>query len=177
MDLRVGNISEELSFAGRNRQRIKSDLIDFYSERSFTHALTLCWNGDVRSSRTRRKVSVELARQNIGAFLAGVDRRLLGTRFHKRPDLRTDAVFFIEHADRNLHAHGLIRVRPGRLLDFHRLFPGERGGQWNEIVPSGSYRLELIGDVRVAAGYALKEQHPGSDERLTVWADEFHPRP
>lgn len=169
----MGNIADELSFAGRNRQRFKSDLIEFYAKQGFTHVLTLCWNADVRDPRTRRKVSLDTARADVRALLAGVDRRLLGTRFHKKFDQRTRAAFFFEHADRNLHAHGLVRVQRDRLLDFHRLFPAERGGCWNDIVPSGSYRLEMIDDVRTTVGYLLKEQHLATDPRMTVWADEF----
>jgi len=118
-------------------------------------------------------MSVERARQDVGALLARVDRRLLGTRFHKKPDQRTTGVFFFEHVERNLHAHGLIRVPPARLLDFHRLFPSERGGPWNDIVPAGSYRLEIIDDLRTTVGYVLKEQHLATDERMTVWAEDF----
>jgi hypothetical protein len=87
--------------------------------------------------------------------------------------MRTKAVFFFEHPDSNLHAHGLIRVRRDQLLKLHRLFPNERGGPWNRLVPSGSYRLEMIDDVATTVGYLVKEQHLGADDRLTVWADEF----
>jgi hypothetical protein len=169
----MGNIADDLSFAGRNRERFKDGLTGFYAKMPFTHALTLCWNADVRPQPTSSKMSVERARQDIGALLARVDRKLLGTRFHKKRDRRTTGVFFFEHADRNLHAHGLIRVQPNRLLDFHRLFPNERGGLWNDLVPAGSYRLEIIDDVRTTVGYVLKEQHLATDERMTVWAEDF----
>jgi len=157
--------------------RHKSALIGFYAKQGFTHVLTLCWNADVRAPRTRRKVSLEQARRDVGAMLAGVDRRLVGTKFNRKPDRRTRAVFFFEHVDSNIHAHGLLRVERDRLLSFHRLFPHSRGGCWNKVVPSGSYRLEILDDVRTTVGYLLKEQHLASDTRMTLWADEFHARP
>jgi hypothetical protein len=170
----VTGVVDEPNFSERNLRRYKSDLIEFYAKQRFTHVLTLCWNADVRDPRTRRKVSLEQARRDVGAMLARVDRRLVGTKFNRMSDRRTRAVFFFEHPDRNLHAHGLIHVRRDRLLDLHRLFPHSRGGCWNKIVPSGSYRLEILDDVRTTVGYLLKEQHLATDTRMTLWADEFH---
>ena len=167
----MGNISEEPSFYAENRQRFKDGLIQFHANRQYTHVLTLCWNAD---AGRRQKIGLQHARRDIGDLLARIDRRLLGTRFHKNRDQRTEAVFFLEHAATNIHAHALIRVRPGRLLDFHRLFRGQRGGVWNRIVPAGTYRLEILDDVRTTAAYCLKEQHLATDDRMTVWADEFY---
>jgi hypothetical protein len=171
----MGNISKNLGFVGANRKRFNDELVGFYSKMAFTHALTLAWNADVRPRPTAPRLSIERARRDIGALLAHVDRRLLGTRFHKKPDQRTSGVFFFEHVDRNLHAHALIRVQPSRLLDFHHLFPNDRGGTWNDIVPSGSYSLQIITDDWGAAGYAVKDQFLGADERMTLWAEDFFP--
>lgn len=55
------------------------------------------------------------------------------------------------------------------------MFPGERGGVWNDIVPPGSYTLRIIDDYATAAGYVLKEQHMSSEDRRTVWSTEFSP--
>jgi hypothetical protein len=169
----MGNIPDHLNFASINRERYKRDLIGFYAKMPFTHVITLCWNPDTRSLPASQKLTLDRAKADIGALLARVDRRLLGTRFNRKTDQRTTGVFFFEHANRNLHAHGLVRAQPGRLLDFHRLFRGERGGPWNDVVPAGSYHLKIIDDVRTTLGYVLKEQHLASDERLTVWAEEF----
>lgn len=57
------------------------------------------------------------------------------------------------------------------------LFVGKRTGIWNEIVPSGSIDLapfNLIGSNDEITGYLLKGQHPRSDDRDILWADEFH---
>src|ERR1039458_439301 len=104
----MGNISDELSFTGRHREKFKQDLISFYSKMPFTHALTLSWNADVRPRPASSKLGIERARRDVGALLARVDRRLLGTRFHKKPVQRTTGVFFVEHPESNLHAHALI---------------------------------------------------------------------
>lgn len=171
----MSNISDDLNYAARNGAKAKDELIRFYARQGFSHVLTLCWNTDFLAARAGLRGRLELARQDIRELMARVDRRLLGTRFHTKPrDQRTAGVFFFEHVDRNLHAHGLIRVKADRLLGLHRLFPDERGGLWNHVVPAGSYRLEMIDDVATTVGYLLKEQHIGADDRTTVWADEFY---
>ena len=81
-----------------------------------------------------------------------VDENLLGRHFYKLPsEARSFALFAFEGERAQVHAHALWRVpptRPGtnRLLRFHKLFPHERGGLWNDIVPSGSYKLRIISD-------------------------------
>lgn len=181
-DISRGNIANDLSFVGSNRERFKDELIRFYAKQGFTRVLNLFWNadaGDPRAAHTKQKikgrnVSIERARQDIGALLARIDGKLLHRNFHEEPkEKRTKAVFFIEHVGSNLHAHGLIRVQRDQLLKLHRLFPSERGGPWNRLVPSGSYRLEMIDDVVTTVGYLVKEQHLGADDRMIVWADEF----
>ena len=156
-----------------NTTKYKNELVGFYAQMKFTHALTLSWNSD---SGVARFVSAGEARADIGKLLARVDRRLLGTRFHKKPLDRTRAVFFLEHVGRNIHAHGMLKIKKDNLLQFHKLFQNERGGEWNNIVRSGTYKLNIITDEFVTAGYLLKEQHVNSDASTTVWWDEFIPR-
>ena len=168
----MSNIAHESTFAVRERARFKNELIRFYAQQNFSHVLTLAWNSPAGRKATRRSVGLGQARSDVAHLLARIDRRLHGSRFHKCPD-RTRAVFFFEGVGENLHAHGLMKVDCTRLLPLHRLFPGERGGVWNDVVVAGSYKLEMIDDVRTTCAYLLKEQHLQSDERTTLWSDEF----
>lgn len=168
----MSNIAQESTFAGRERDRFKNELVRFYSRQNFSHVLTLAWNSTLGREASRRSVGLAQARSDVAHLLARIDRRLHGPRFHICPD-RIRAVFFFEGVGENLHAHGLLKVDSARLLSLHRLFPGERGGIWNDVVAAGSYKLEMIDDARTTCAYLLKEQHLNSDDRTTLWSDEF----
>jgi hypothetical protein len=147
MTERSGNTSVKPSFS----EQWKKAMIGHYRDLGFTHALTLSWN---------RSVSLERAKFNLKLAHGIVDERLLGQRYNKKPhDQRTLAVFVFEGLELggHVHAHSLWRIRKREhLIPFARLFPDQRGGFWNEIVPSGSYDLDLIDDPDAFAGYALK---------------------
>ncbi len=147
------------------RQRWKQAMQEHYRDMGFSHALTLSWNN---------ATPLPAAREHLRLLHAKVDRMRLGPRFHKKPRAeRSQAVFVFEGIGSFLHVHSLWRVRLVDMLSFNHLFPGNRGGVWNRIVESGSYDLDLVDDALVCAGYALKGQHPWSDDREVLWSDEF----
>ena len=150
--------------------------------------MTLAWN---------RPVGRERARKDLSALLARIDAEMLGPRFNKKPkEQRCHAVFVFEgfgfdHA----HVHCALRAPQNRWFDLGKLFAdgkslkrmkrpkkpsqftGKMIGIWNEIVPTGSIDVapfNMIGSNDEITGYLLKGQHPWSDDRDIVWADEFH---
>jgi hypothetical protein len=163
------NISDQASFASLYQKRHKQAWIEHFHNLGFNVALTLSWNG----SRP-----LDIAKSHLRTVNRNVDHTLLGCRFNLKPKAeRAFAVFVFEGLGPcgHLHAHSLWRLRkPKHLLKFARLFPGERGGSWNRIVRSGSYKLDLVDDPVVFAGYALKAQHIWSDDREMIWSDEFY---
>lgn len=165
----VGNISDRPSFVTIHSDRWKRAWVEHFRDLRFTHALTLAWN---------RSRPFEEAVKDLKAIHTRVDRNLLGRRFSTLPVAdRTLAVFVFEQiARRNrIHVHSLWRLRnSAHLLPFARLFPGERGGIWNEIAKAGSYKLALADDWSTFAGYALKDQHMLSDAREIVWSGDFY---
>lgn len=166
------NIRDELSFVGRNRTAFKNAHTSFCAALRFTHVLTLSWNRDTR---------LEHAQGDLRRLHGRVDETLLGRSFYKLPsDARSLAMFAFEGDRRSVHAHALWRVPPtplgtNRLLRFHRMFPDERGGVWNDIVPTGSYKLRIIDDYATATSYVLKEQHMNSDDQRVIWSTDFAP--
>lgn len=168
----MANVQTELSFAGAHRGKYREELNRFYANIGFTHALTVSWNRGA-GTRFAGSVGVEQARADLKSLHARVDRKLVGKQFHKLADQRTLAVFMLEGVGRNLHCHSLWRLKASQVLPFARLFPDERGGIWNGLVPSGSYKLDIIDDARTVSGYVLKEQHMMSDDRTVLWSDEF----
>lgn len=152
-------------------RKLKEAWKDFIEERRFQMAITMSWN---------RSVSLERARKDIGGILRRIDRKILGSNFHRFPrNARTDAVFVFEGMGfDHVHAHSAWRAPEGRWVDLGKLFPASRGGIWNDVVDSGSYKVEAMypdGRNDEIVGYLLKGQHPNSDAFEMVWADEFHP--
>jgi hypothetical protein len=166
----MSNLEDNLSFVGRNRRAFKEAHARLCEAVGYTHVLTLAWNRDTRPAAARSDLR-ELHRR--------VDETLLGRRFYKVPsEDRSLAMFAFEKIDFNLHVHALWRVpegRPGanRLMRFHKMFPDERGGVWNQIVTSGTYKLRIIKDHAEAAGYVMKEQHMDADDQTIVWSSDF----
>lgn len=151
------------------QSRWKDALIDLIALQGFTHAITLTWN---------RSVSLDRARYDLKNLHHRVDRRLLGARFHRKPEHeRTKAIFVFEKIDTNLHVHSMWRLTRQTYIQFNKLFPSEGAGLWNDIVPSGTYAVDIdnnIGADRAFAGYMLKGQHRFSDDREIIFSSEFH---
>jgi len=153
-----------------HQRRWKADLVDWLHDFGFTHAVTLSWN---------RTVTMGRARADIGHLLRRCDRALIGPKFNKMPSgERTQAVFAFEGTGHDhYHVHSLWRAPQRKWFELGKLFGVERGGIWNDIVETGSSAVDPIHHGRndEIFGYVLKEQHRFSDDRLLVWADEFHP--
>lgn len=148
----------------------KAAMMDWLDTFRFTHAITLVWNRSVGSDR---------ARADLRDLMHRVDRRLLGSKFHKVPSrYRTTAVFFFEgYGHHNVHVHSLWKAPQQKWFSLGKMFPRKRGGIWNAVVGSGSYDVEAcswLGGNAAITGYAIKQQHRFSDPALMVWADEFH---
>lgn len=161
------NIQEAPSFTAANGERWKRAMVEHLCGLKFDFALTLSWN---------RSLPLAAATSDLRLIHGMVDQRLLGPRYHRKPkDQRTLAVFAYEGlgAGGHLHAHSLWRVRREHVWPFCRLFTGNRGGAWNDIVPSGSYALAVNSDPAASAGYLLKGQHMGSEPYEVVWSHEF----
>lgn len=147
------------------RERWKQEMQEHFRDQGFSHALTLSWNTDV---------PLPVARGHLRLLHTKVDRTLLGARFNKKPMAeRSKAVFVFESIGSHIHVHSLWRVRFSHMLTFNKLFPKNRGGLWNRIVSSGSYELAFADDGLVFAGYALKGQHPWSDDQEIIWSHDF----
>lgn len=131
------------------------------------YAITLAWNSNV---------SLRLAKEHLRKLLGRVDAAFLGRRFYRHPaNERAQAMFVFEKIETNIHVHGLWRLPSFEKIKLLvSLFPGERGGLWNEVVPSGSYCLTRIDDHHEAVNYMMKGQHMRSDDREMVWSDEWH---
>ena len=84
-------------------------------------------------------------------------------------------MFFFEHVESNLHAHGLIEVQPDRLDTFTGLFAETSSDIWSSVCASGTCWLDGLREPRAAAYYNTKEQTPLSDPLTTLWLDEFFP--
>lgn len=147
------------------QRRWKDGMVGMVCAQGYTAALTLAWNRDL---------SVQSATNDLKALHALIDRAFLGCRFHKKPTGdRTKAVFVFESIGSHIHVHSQWAVTPARMSTFFGWFPGNRAGLWNRLVPSGSYKLDLISNRTAFANYMLKGQHMGSDPHEIVWSDHL----
>jgi hypothetical protein len=160
------NIVDGPGFSGARCDVWKVSVVQHLLDLRFTHALTLAWN---------RKLTLDSAKADLARLHRRVDHELLGGRYHRKPvEVRTLAVFVFEQIKTHIHVHSLWRIQSRQhLIPFARLFPKERGGVWNNIVPSGSYKLAINDDPVNSILYALKDQHPNSDAGEIVWSRDF----
>lgn len=90
----------------------------------------------------------------IGEFLARIDRALLGRRWSQLPHSdRSDGVFFIEHTDTNIHAHGLVRFPQARTLDLDALTKEK----WIRLTEAGDTDFQALYDAEHCLEYCTKE--------------------
>lgn len=154
-----------------NQGRLKAATAKWIDSLQWHMAITIVWN---------RAVGMDRAREDLKDLLARVDCELVGSHYPKlRSDKRTEAVFAFEGLDcDHVHVHSLWKAPKDRWFDLGKLFHGQRGGTWNEIVQSGSYDVAACnwtGGNDEIVGYMLKQQHRFSDPHLMVWASDFHP--
>jgi hypothetical protein len=154
------------------QQAWKRSFMDFVDREAFTHAITLSWNC---------RATIDRARQDLRHFHRRVDRKLLGSRCERYPVEKRSRAFFVFEGVRtgNVHVHSVWRCPPGKLLPFCQLFPSQRGGLWNSVVPSGSYAAaftNVAGCNEEIVGYLLKGQHKCSESAEMLWSDEFLPQ-
>lgn len=160
----------DLVTAVPENERWKRAFVEVVQSERYTHAITLVWN---------RSATVERMRDDLRRFHRMVDRSIWGSRCERYPaEKRSRAVFVVEDVDHHPHVHSLWRCPPGKLIEFNKLFPDRRGGLWNDLIRSGTYKVDLVthharNDEFV--GYLLKRQHRNSDSGEIIWSDEFLP--
>jgi hypothetical protein len=153
-----------------SQPRLKAATVEWLDTFRWNMAATLVWN---------RSVGMERARQDLKDLVARVDRKLIGSHFHKlRSDKRTQAFFVFEGLGHDhVHVHSLWKAPKDRWWELGKMFFGQRGGVWNDVVETGSYDVEACnwnGSNNEIIGYVLKQQHRFSDPRQMVWASDFH---
>jgi hypothetical protein len=147
----------------------KTAWLSFIQQQHPTHYVTLSWN---------RKVSLPRMRRDLRNLMHKVDRRLLGSRFHKYPkEARTRAWFMIEGLDiYHAHVHAAWIFPKRTLRDYLRVNRLFAQGVWQEIVPSGSHKLDMDaykGFKDTAQGYCFKGLNPFSDPEMLMCSDDF----
>lgn len=148
----------------------KPAMMDWLDQMRFTHAITLSWN---------RGVGMVRARADLRDLMHRVDRSLFGSNFNRVPsEHRTRVVFAFEGTSYDhVHVHSIWRAPQQKWFSLGKMFPRIRGGVWNEVVETGSYKVEAcnwFGRNAEITGYVLKEQHRFSEPDTMVWASEFH---
>ena len=161
----MGNYSDEISYEARFNAQRREHYASWLNDSSFNVAMTLNYNG---------AVSLGGAGGRIRTLFRDVDRVLLGSRFNKYKDARTEGLFFFEHVNSNIHAHGLLRVDPRRLERFAELFPEDGRGLWSSVWHAGTQFTRPAHDPAGFAHYITKEQFASSASETMVILSSFY---
>jgi hypothetical protein len=180
-----GNYAGRESFKSlfnRTRRQVFARWLD---DPTLTVAMTLNFNprpfrnpkvaGDGAIPVFNAPITLKNAKQAIGRCFAKVDRNLLGRQFTRDRARRITGVFVFEHAHSNLHAHGLLRVRPDRIAEFAQMFPPTQRGIWTEVWVSGSQWTTFAHDPGGFADYFAKEQRASSAPDAMFFLEDFFP--
>lgn len=178
-----GNYADQESFESRFNRTCRSAYAEWLDDPTLNVAMTLNFNPrsfrmDVDEQATsvfNSPITLKNAKRAIGQCFAKVDRKLLGRQFTRDRDQRITGVFAFEHAHSNLHAHGLLRVRPDRMAEFEQMFPRTQRGLWTEVWPSGSQWTTLARDPGGFAHYFTKEQRASSAPDAMFFLEDFFP--
>lgn len=117
------------------------------------------------------------ARKRYHNFLARLDRRLVGPRWLKLPDKRTDLIAFPENVNSNLHFHAIGKLPPKAYDMCQVTLMAEIDRLWKSVVRSGSTDFQFITyDKHVLPDYITKQiGRPGVMESF-VSSREFWSR-
>lgn len=136
----------------QNYHSLKQALPDWLEGLNFTHSVTLTFN---QMGNYRPDHILEYARDKLKFFHSQIDRKLLGSRWQRKPfDERTFFIAFPEKIATNMHYHLLVRVPEPHKDRFEIL------GKtiWPKIVRSGTYDCKAIYNCNGIISYVIKEQ-------------------
>ena len=104
-------------------------------------------------------VSQQFAEKKIVLFLNMIQRKVLGSRWHKKPGkLRLRAVGFAELLLTRPHYHILVRTPDDEWNDWKDALIKEGCNIWKVTVPSGDAKVQPIRDQEGVLSYVTKEQ-------------------
>jgi hypothetical protein len=105
------------------------------------------------SFATNREMTINGVHSKVRAWLARVDRYLLGRNWAKAPrDDRTLLVGYIEKPDLNIHMHAMVRLAVS-----DKILPVWRATEyWLDLVKSGDFDMQCINDQTAVAHYITK---------------------
>jgi hypothetical protein len=138
----------------------------------FTHFVTLTFNQRYHYQADR---ILEYSRDKLKFFHAKLDRRLLGSKWYKKPnEERTFFMAFPEKITSNMHYHLLMSVPEYHYEKFHHCAQPT----WLNIMQSGTYDCQKL-DATIPnsggyASYVTKEQYNPVNFNNMVVSTEFH---
>lgn len=180
---RKGNYTGHESFESRFNRTRRSVFARWLDDPTLNVAMTLNFNPRTFRKSTREGVtpvfdtpiSLKNGKRAIGQCFAKVERALLGRQFTRDPARRITGIFVFEHAQSNLHAHGLLRVQPDRIAEFAQMFPATQRGIWTEVWAPGSQWTTFAHDPGGFADYLSKELRASSSPDAMFFLEDFFP--
>lgn len=144
------------------RQRLRKGYIDILEEMQPNAFVTLVTNDSGELHEMTRL---------IGKFCGMMDRELCGHKWDRLPaEERTDGLFFIEHTETNIHAHGLLKFPDCPDVDLPLL----AARKWSRLTEAGETNFQSVYDAGGVVGYCTKEmQSFAFDGDQVVLARQF----
>jgi hypothetical protein len=178
-----GNYACHESFEARFNRTCRSACAEWLDDPTLNVAMTLNFNprpfrnalAKAATPVFNAPITLKNAKRAIGQCFAKVDRKLLGRQFTRDRAQRITGVFAFEHAQSNIHAHGLLRVQPDRIAEFEPMFPQTQRGLWTEVWPSGSQWTTFAHDPGPFAHYFTKELRASSAPETMFFLEDFFP--
>ncbi len=153
----------------QSTHRERHAMREFLADTHFTHFITLALNDPM--------ASVGRARRLLRDWDARMNRKLLGKRWHRKPDERMNWIAFLETPWDNPHWHLLVQLLDGQEAAYEET----RGEEffwcaeriWTELKPAGTLVAKDIDDPWVKNYVTKQLVDPLTWENFVIFREFF----
>jgi hypothetical protein len=123
--------------------------------------------------KTYNEWPVDRLRQALDHWGCSLDKKLLGQKWYKKTDQRTEFVAILEHPNSNPHWHLMLKLH----CDKHQKFTDHAAKLWKKAIPSGTTSISLCHDqaaLQKFSGYCSKSISFNNTADDIVFSKDFH---
>ncbi len=153
----------------QSTHRERHAMREFLADTHFTHFITLALNDPM--------ASVGRARRLLRDWDARMNRKLLGKRWHRKPDERMNWIAFLESPRDNPHWHLLVQLLDGQEAAYEatrgETFSSRARVIWRELSRSGTFDCQCIEDGGVKTYVTKQLRNPETWENHVIFREFF----
>lgn len=109
-------------------------------------------------------ISPRSAEDRLNAFLARMDRTLLGPKWLEKPNDRARFIGFVEKAETNIHIHAVFDLPTKQ----DRAFVEAAPAIWRKLASAGNLDIQTVTYAEGVADYITKEIRPESSAKMLL---------